>query len=226
MAIWLIDTLKQKNNGKFPLIDSNDVKGGFYQTDSITERNSIPTERRKEGMFCWVSTLKIVYQLVGGIENSNWTEFKSGSSSIDGYAHIWIGKEPPTDLSMLWLDTNSDGILEDETDIDTVNKLLTKINEMENTIALLVKRITALEEGIIITPPSDDDDNDDDNEDDILLLENGEELLLEDGTPLLLEEQDNNNNNNNNNNNTTEKVILLEDGKTILLENNSNLLLE
>lgn len=224
MAIWLIDTLKQKNNGKFPLIDSNDVKGGFYQADSITERNSIPTERRKEGMFCWVSTLKIVYQLVGGIENSNWTEFKSGSSSIDGYAHIWIGKEPPTDLSMLWLDTNSDGILEDETDIDTVNKLLTKINEMENTIALLVKRITALEEGIIITPPSDDDNNNDDNEDDILLLENGEELLLEDGTPLLLEEQDNNNNNNNNN--TTEKVILLEDGKTILLENNSNLLLE
>ena len=70
MAIWLIDTLKQKNNGKFPLIDSNDVKGGFYQADSITERNSIPTERRKEGMFCWVSTLKIVYQLVGGIENS------------------------------------------------------------------------------------------------------------------------------------------------------------
>ena len=52
MAIWLIDTLKQKNNGKFPLIDSNDVKGGFYQADSITERNSIPTERRKEGMFC------------------------------------------------------------------------------------------------------------------------------------------------------------------------------
>ena len=220
MAIWLIDTLKQKNNGKFPLIDSNDVKGGFYQADSITERNSIPIERRKEGMFCWVSTLKIVYQLVGGIENSNWTEFKSGSSSIDGYAHIWIGKEPPSDLSMLWLDTNSDGILEDETDIDTVNKLLTKINEMENTIALLVKRISALEEGVIITPPSDDDNND--NEDYILLLENGEELLLEDGTSLLLEEQDNNNNNNN----TTENVILLEDGKTILLENNSNLLLE
>lgn len=220
MAIWLIDTLKQKNNGKFPLIDSNDVRGGFYQADSITERNSIPTERRKEGMFCWVSTLKIVYQLVDGIENSNWTEFKSSSSSIDGYAHIWIGKEPPTDLSMLWLDTNSDGILEDETDIDTVNKLLTKINEMENTIALLVKRISALEEGVIITPPSDDDNND--NEDDILLLENGEELLLEDGTSLLLEEQDNNDNDNN----TTENVILLEDGKTILLENNSNLLLE
>ena len=220
MAIWLIDTLKQKNNGKFPLIDSNDVRGGFYQADSITERNSIPTERRKEGMFCWVSTLKIVYQLVDGIENSNWIEFKSGSSSIDGYAHIWIGKEPPTDLSMLWLDTNSDGILEDETDIDTVNKLLTKINEMENTIALLVKRISALEEGVIITPPSDDDNND--NEDDILLLENGEELLLEDGTSLLLEEQDNNDNDNN----TTENVILLEDGKTILLENNSNLLLE
>lgn len=220
MAIWLIDTLKQKNNGKFPLIDSNDVKGGFYQADSIAERNSIPTERRKEGMFCWVSTLKIVYQLVGGIENSNWTEFKSGSSSIDGYAHIWIGKEPPSDLSMLWLDTNSDGILEDETDIDTVNKLLTKINEMENTIALLVKRISALEEGVIITPPSTSYN--------AILLEDGTELWLEDGNPILLEIQNSSNDNNddNNNDNNNDDLVLLEDGTSILLEDDDDLSLE
>ena len=185
MAIEIIGTLKQKNNGEFGLIDSNDVIGGFYQTDTLDERNSIPSTRRKEGMFCWVGgNVNKVFQLVGGITNDCWIEFKSGSSDgggtiIDGYSHIWVGTSPPKDTSMIWLDTRTDGILDDETDIDTVNKLMTKINELEMTIALLTKRVIALESGIIVTPPS--------IEEDILLLEDGTELLLEDGSYILLE---------------------------------------
>lgn len=185
MAIEIIGTLKQKNNGEFGLIDSNDVIGGFYQTDTLDERNSIPSTRRKEGMFCWVGgNVNKVFQLVGGITNDYWIEFKSGSSDgggtiIDGYSHIWVGDTPPKDTNMLWLDTRTDGILDDETDIDTVNKLITKINELETTIALLTKRVIALESGIIVTPPS--------VEKDILLLEDGTELLLEDGSDILLE---------------------------------------
>ena len=30
MAIYLIDTLKQKNNQSFPIADVNDLKGGLY----------------------------------------------------------------------------------------------------------------------------------------------------------------------------------------------------
>ena len=82
MAIEIIGTLKQKNNGEFGLIDSNDIIGGFYQADTLDERNSIPFTRRKEGMFCWVgSNVNKVFQLVGGITNDCWIEFKSGSSS-------------------------------------------------------------------------------------------------------------------------------------------------
>ena len=78
MAIEIIDILGQKNNGEFPLVDSNDIRGGFYQVDTIEERNLIPSVRRKEGMLCAVKSDNI-YQLVGGIDNSNWTVFNSGS---------------------------------------------------------------------------------------------------------------------------------------------------
>ena len=223
MAIEIIGTLKQKNNGEFGLIDSNDVIGGFYQTDTLDERNSIPSTRRKEGMFCWVgSNVNKVFQLVGGITNDCWIEFKSGSSDgggtiIDGYSHIWVGDTPPEDTNMIWLDTSSDGILDDETDIETVNKLISRIGELENTVSLLIKRVAYLEQNGVVIPGGG---NTGDTSENIILLEDGTEILLEDGTPLLLEE--------NNSGSDTEITngILLEDNTHILLENNNPLLLE
>lgn len=225
MAIEIIGTLKQKNNGEFGLIDSNDVIGGFYQTDTLDERNSIPSTRRKEGMFCWVGgNVNKVFQLVGGITNDCWIEFKSGSSDgggtiIDGYSHIWVGDTPPEDTNMIWLDTRSDGILDDETDIETVNKLISRIGELENTVSLLIKRVAYLEQnGVVI--PGGGGGNTGDTSENIILLEDGTEILLEDGTPLLLEES--------NSGSDTEITngILLEDNTHILLENNNPLLLE
>ena len=223
MAIEIIGTLKQKNNGEFGLIDSNDVIGGFYQTDTLDERNSIPSTRRKEGMFCWVGgNVNKVFQLVGGITNDCWIEFKSGSSDgggtiIDGYSHIWVGDTPPEDTNMIWLDTSSDGILDDETDIETVNKLISRIGELENTVSLLIKRVAYLEQNGVVIPGGG---NTGDTSENIILLEDGTEILLEDGTPLLLEES--------NSGSDTEITngILLEDNTYILLENNNPLLLE
>ena len=54
MAIEVISWFKQKNNGKFPLIDSNDIKGGFYIVDTVQDMINIPTERRTEGMLAYV----------------------------------------------------------------------------------------------------------------------------------------------------------------------------
>ena len=223
MAIEIIGTLKQKNNGEFGLIDSNDVIGGFYQTDTLDERNSIPSTRRKEGMFCWVGgNVNKVFQLVGGITNDCWIEFKSGSSDgggtiIDGYSHIWVGDTPPEDTNMIWLDTRSDGILDDETDIETVNKLISRIGELENTVSLLIKRVAYLEQNGVVIPGGG---NTGDTSENIILLEDGTEILLEDGTPLLLEES------NSGSNTEITNGILLEDNTHILLENNNPLLLE
>ena len=227
MAIELIGTLKQKNNGEFGLIDSNDIIGGFYQTSTLSERNNIPAVRRKEGMFCWVAgTTRKLYHLVGGIENNNWQEFKSGTGDsgssggtvIDGYAHIWVGDTPPEDTSMIWLDTRSDGILDDETDINTVNKLISRIAELENTVMLLAKRVAYLEENGVVIPGGGG--NTGDTSENIILLEDGTEILLEDGTPLLLEES------NSGSNTKITNGILLEDNTHILLEDNTPLLLE
>ena len=223
MAIEIISTLKQKNNGEFGLIDSNDIIGGFYQADTLDERNSIPFTRRKEGMFCWVgSNVNKVFQLVGGIANDCWIEFKSGSSdsggtTIDGYSHIWVGDTPPEDTNMIWLDTRSDGILDDETDIETVNKLISRIGELENTVSLLIKRVAYLEQNGVVIPGGG---NTGDTSENIILLEDGTEILLEDGTPLLLEES------NSGSNTEITNGILLEDNTHILLENNNPLLLE
>ena len=84
MAIEIIDTLSQKNNGNFALVDSNDIKGGYYQVESIEERDNIPAVRRKVGMLCYVendTNTGIIYQLKGGLDNSNWHIFEAGSSS-------------------------------------------------------------------------------------------------------------------------------------------------
>lgn len=188
MSIFIIDTLKQKNNGEFPLIDSNDIQGGFYQVGSIAERDSIPSVRRKEGMLCWVKSEKVIYQLENGIGNQNWVVFKvegttsggGGNTDLDGYSHIWIGTAPPQDLNMIWIDTRTDGILDDEDDMDTINDLKSLISNMQMEIDALKRRIKYLEDNGVTTNPNP-------TETDSVLLEDGTSILLEDGTPLLLE---------------------------------------
>lgn len=53
MAIEIIDEMRQKNNGSFPIVDANNIKGGFYQVRTVEERNAIPDVRKKPGMLCF-----------------------------------------------------------------------------------------------------------------------------------------------------------------------------
>lgn len=53
MAIEIIDEIRQKNDGRFPVVDTNNVKGGFYQVNTVEERDQIPEERRRLGMLCF-----------------------------------------------------------------------------------------------------------------------------------------------------------------------------
>ena len=54
MGVELISEIVQKNNQDFPLVDSNNIRGGIYTVNTIEERDSIPVRRRKEGMLCYV----------------------------------------------------------------------------------------------------------------------------------------------------------------------------
>ena len=67
MGVELISEIVQKNNGTFPLVDSNNLRGGIYTVKTIEERDNIPDERRKSGMLCYVSDESEYYKL----ENNN-----------------------------------------------------------------------------------------------------------------------------------------------------------
>ena len=61
-------------NGSFPVIDGNDIKGGFYIVDTIEERDSIPTANRKIGLPCYVVNQNMYYRLRNGITNDCWDD--------------------------------------------------------------------------------------------------------------------------------------------------------
>jgi hypothetical protein len=54
MAVEVISQIKQKNGLDFPIVDSNDLKGGLYSVQDQTELNNIPDVRKKEGMLVYV----------------------------------------------------------------------------------------------------------------------------------------------------------------------------
>lgn len=55
MAIELIDTVRPKNNQPFPIVLSEDIKGGLQYADSYDIMLSIPDRRRSVGMLCYVN---------------------------------------------------------------------------------------------------------------------------------------------------------------------------
>ena len=79
MAVEIISELVQKNNGKFPLVDSNNIRGGFYSVDTLQERNNIPSERLKVGMLCYVKEDNKYYKLDG---SGTWEKANFGGSGI------------------------------------------------------------------------------------------------------------------------------------------------
>lgn len=78
MAIELISEIVQKNNQDFPLIDSNNVRGGVYSVQSVSDRDSIPDKRKKSGMLCYVIETDKYYKLY----NNTWIEAKFGGDGI------------------------------------------------------------------------------------------------------------------------------------------------
>ena len=191
--------------------------GGVMSVETKTELDNLNTANIRKGAICYVSTEDKYYSYSA---NGSWKPMQTSSSggSDDGYSHIWVGPDPPANENMLWLDTNSDGVIEDETDLELLYSLRELVSELQTTITVLDKRVSDLEKGIIINPNPDPSPTPD--EDNIFLLEDNTPFLLEDGSNLLLEIQstppvvDN------------ENVLLFEDGIEILLEDNSKLLLE
>jgi len=57
----------------FSIGDTNLMQGGQHSVTVIEERDAITTERRREGMTCWVAgTINLMFHLEGGTNNTNW----------------------------------------------------------------------------------------------------------------------------------------------------------
>lgn len=199
MAIEIIDTLSQKNSGIFPLVDSNDVKGGYYQVDNIEERDGIPNIRRKIGMLCYVENDidgATIYQLKGGIDNSCWEAFKVGST--DDGCDIHVGEDPPVDDIVVWLDTSDIDEAKGVTN-DIIDEMRATVLHLQQQIDALISKNTELEIRVLYlemfggaggNPDSGGSDNDNNNNssNDVLLSDEDNNILIDgDGSILIFE---------------------------------------
>ena len=60
----------------FPVTDPRYGLGGLRTVADITERNSIPAERRQVGMMVYVLSESLYYRLAGDTGNNNWVPLR------------------------------------------------------------------------------------------------------------------------------------------------------
>ena len=69
----------------YPSHDSQYGIGGWREVSLLTDRDSIPTSRRRQGMAVYVAEDSKVYYLPTGITNSDWVVYNPGGSLVSGF---------------------------------------------------------------------------------------------------------------------------------------------
>jgi hypothetical protein len=75
VPVEVISTIIPKNAGSFPVVEDVNILGGWHIVATLTDRDLIPSLRRKEGMPVYVVANGLVYKLTGGIANTNWVSW-------------------------------------------------------------------------------------------------------------------------------------------------------
>lgn len=84
-------TIRPQHSGDtFAIAFAEELKGGHHQVADIIARDNISVDRRVEGMLCSIIDSGLTYQLVGGLDNSNWVEYTDELSQLS-YFHA-LGK--------------------------------------------------------------------------------------------------------------------------------------
>ena len=115
---------------EFPTHYSDFGFGGMRTVSTTAERDNIPSLRRVDGMIVYVENDETYYRLDGGITNTDWVEFSSGSAGnqvglteIDFAVADWTETNAPTggivvdikhdlgerNITVDWFETNNDG---------------------------------------------------------------------------------------------------------------------
>lgn len=70
------------------VFNSNELVGGYHQVANAAARNAIPTELRQLGMDVWVDNEQVLYRLVGGVTNGDWTAVDENFTGLPGRYHV------------------------------------------------------------------------------------------------------------------------------------------
>jgi len=128
---------------KYPTHEDTLGKGGYMAVADLTARDGIPTLRRKEGMLVYLTSDESMYQLKGGIENSNWSDFtvsgtsetlQQSSMSVTGLINgIFDGTAIPT--NQVAFVRGNDGIIDSVVRFGVLNDVL--LNEVYNNFIIV-----------------------------------------------------------------------------------------
>lgn len=148
MAIELIDTVRPKNEQPFPIVLSNDVKGGIHYAEDYRIMEAIPKKRRQAGMLCYVKSDQF-YKLEDDL--TTWTPLGNLNGSVSG-ASVHIGKEPPSNTSIIWIDSSTPCTLTPSSYgsriknnyANMLNKLYTKLLYTESDLGELEVKINEI----------------------------------------------------------------------------------
>lgn len=77
-GVPLTSNITQANNQEFWLVDSNAIYGGLYHVSTEAERDTLPAQRLKVGMLCYVSDLDTYYKYTA---DGTWEVFTAGGAS-------------------------------------------------------------------------------------------------------------------------------------------------
>ena len=113
MAIELISEITPKNNGDFPMVDSDYIRGGCHQAETYDDMLAIPTSRLKDSTLCLVTTPTRVLYIYDEASNT-WTPFSSGGG---GGGSDWLCVEDGETTKLV-------------KDIDTWTQKITVINHI------------------------------------------------------------------------------------------------
>jgi hypothetical protein len=127
MPIEVISEIVPKNEATFPVVDDNNIRGGYQTVATVTDMEDIPADKRKEGMQVFVQASSVAYTLESDLVTWNPTEVPSAPTPTFVYnqiisAAIWninhaLNKYP----SVTIIDTADRTIEGDVTYVDSNN---------------------------------------------------------------------------------------------------------
>lgn len=134
MPIELIDMIKPKNNGKFPILDAVDIKGGHHTLDTMEELLNMPENMKVVGMTCYVRDIEKRYVLKNRNGNIEWLEDKAKGG-------VEISDTPPTGddkHEIIWVDNTGDMVqLPDDPTHPTLAAIQATLVDYQNRIDTL-----------------------------------------------------------------------------------------